>query len=156
MRNLIVAVDPGGTTGFSFVEYSDEIGGLATEPQGGQLTPQEFCVWLEGLTMQWGSLLHLVVERFTISNRTLKVSRAGSYDALEVIGVCRYLSLRDCKRDLEMSQPSTVMSLFPDKWLKERGWYIPGKGHANDSLRHLARACARRHLIKVLAVPEEG
>lgn len=156
MRNLIVAVDPGGTTGFSFVEYDDDDMVLTTDPVGAQLEPQEFTGWLEEQTKSWGFLLHLVVERFTISNRTLKVSRAGSYDALEVIGNCRYLSKRDCGRDLEMSQPSTVMSLFPDKWLKERGWYIPGKGHANDSLRHLARACARRHLIKVLAVPEEG
>lgn len=155
MRNLIVAVDPGGTTGFSFVEYDDETMELVSEPQGGQFEPQEFYEWLAPLTVSWGFLLHLVVERFTISNRTLKVSRAGSYDALEVIGVCRYLSKRDCGRDLEMSQPATVMNLFPDKWLKERGWYIPGKGHANDSLRHLAKACAKRHLIKIRVADSE-
>jgi hypothetical protein len=41
------------------------------------------------------------------------------------------------------------MRLFPDSKLKSLGWYVPGKGHANDSLRHLARACAKRKLIRV-------
>lgn len=159
---LYVAVDPGGTTGFSLAE-AREIPALAvpgTErgpsswsvslpPGGDQLPPQEFGQWLEQTTTTWREELTLIVEKFTISQRTLKVSRGGSYDALEVIGICRYLSLRDCGRDLEMSQPSEVMQLFPDTWLRERGWYPKGQPHAADSMRHLARALAKRGLIRV-------
>ena len=39
-----------------------------------------------------------MVEKFTITQRTLKVSRGGSYDALEVIGVCRYPSKLYCDK----------------------------------------------------------
>lgn len=148
---LIIAVDPGGTTGYSYITVQDGVFD-APAPKSGQLPPQEFCQWLDRTVSSFihgGWKVTIVVERFTISARTLKVSRAGSYDALEVIGVCRYVSLRDCGRDLEMSAPSEVMNLFPDKKLKELGWYVPGQGHANDSLRHLARACAKRKLIRV-------
>lgn len=142
---LILAVDPGGTTGYSYIDTLR----LEEGPSSGQLPPQDFCGWAEVTAESWCEELTIVCERFTISARTLKVSRAGSYDAIEVIGVLRYLSKKYCGRDLEMSAPSEVMNLFPDKKLKDLGWYVPGQGHANDSLRHLARACAKRKLIRV-------
>lgn len=143
MAEILIAVDPGGTTGHSHT-LTDGI-----NPIAGQLPPQEFCRWAEEMTGRYGRELTIICEKFTISQRTLKVSRGGSYDALEVIGVLRYLSKRDCGRDLEMQQPAEVMAMFPDAWLRERGWYIPGQQHANDSLRHLARALAKRKLIRV-------
>lgn len=154
MRNLIVAVDPGGTTGYSFTEWSDEMpeAGIMHTPKVGQLPPQEFCDWVYDLATQWGPLMTIVCERFTIGQRTLRVAKGGSYDALDVIGFLRWVSLHYLSRDLEMQQPSEVMNMFPDSWLKERGWYANGLGHANDSQRHLARALAKRKLIRVGSV----
>lgn len=146
---LILAVDPGGTTGYSYIHQD----AIEDGPTAGQMSPQEFMDWTYHVAENWRKQLTIVCERFTISGRTLKVSKAGSYDALEVIGFLRWASKHYCGRDLEMSSPSDVMSLFPDKKLKALGWYQPGLGHANDSLRHLARACAKRHLIRVGTPP---
>jgi hypothetical protein len=146
-EELIVTVDPGGTTGYACASIRGEEALLP--PVHGQLPPQEFCAWLEGVAGSWGERLTIVVEKFTISQRTLRVSRGGSYDAIEVTGVCRYLSRRTCHRDIETQQPAEVMRLFPDSWLRDHGWYVTGQGHANDALRHLALYLAKRKLIRV-------
>lgn len=146
-EELIITVDPGGTTGYAYTTLDEMSRGIA--PHYGQLPPQEFCEWLESVLGSWGERAVVVVEKFTISARTLKVSRGGSYDAIEVMGVCRYLSLRDYGKDIVVQQPSEVMALFPDAWLRERGWYAKGQGHANDALRHMARHLAGRGLIHV-------
>jgi hypothetical protein len=140
---VIVAVDPGGTTGFSGASDEGEL------MFADQLPPFEFEDWLYSWAQSQRDALHLVMERFTITQRTLKVSRGGSYDALEVIGHARWCSLRFCGRDLVMQQPADVMRLVSDDRLRAMGWYQRGKGHANDSLRHLAARCAKLGLVKL-------
>ena len=136
--NLLLAVDPGGTTGFSWGSLD-----TGTFIEAGQLPPYEFCQMAHKKADSLRGNLSIVCERFTITARTLKVSRGGSYDALEVIGVLRYMSLGYCGRDLTFQQPADVMKLFDDERLRRLGWYQKGQGHANDSIRHLAYFLAR-------------
>jgi hypothetical protein len=140
---MIVAIDPGGTTGFSGA--TDD--GLLVFAD--QLPPFEFQEWLYAYATALGPLLHLVVERFTITQRTIKLSRAGSYDAIEVIGHARWVSHHFCDRDITMQQPADVMNLFPDARLKALGWHQKGRPHANDSLRHLAWYLAQAKVLKI-------
>jgi len=142
---MLLTVDPGGTTGFAWVnDAEDELVPIAE-----QLPPQQFLVWADMLADLWGEDLTIVVERFTITNRTLKVTRAGSYDAIEVIGTLRYFSKRSCHRDIELQQPADVMRLFTDDWLRARGWFARGMPHANDALRHCAYRLAKAGRIRV-------
>jgi hypothetical protein len=138
----VLAVDPGGTTG-----YSIALNGEFTE--AGQLPPLEFQTYAHEFAENWGPQLTIVCERFTISGRTLKVSRAGSMSAIEVIGCLRYFSETYCDRDLLLQSPDDAMGLYTDAKLKLLGWWQPGKGHANDSLRHLAYYLTKIGAIKV-------
>ncbi len=143
---LIIAVDPGTTTGYAYLAPEAKLEG----PFTGQMEPQEFCEFVHDLAEDFiEEDIIIVCERFTIGERTQKVAKAGSYDALDVIGGLRYISKRYLKRDLEMQTPAEVMSLFPDRWLKERDWYTRGKPHANDATRHLAYYLARHKLIRI-------
>lgn len=137
-----LAVDPGGTTGFSVAD--SDTGELLI---AAQKEPFDFQQWLQFQAERLGDKLTVVCERFTITQRTLKVSRGGSYDALEVIGTLRYFSLRHCGRDLAFQQPAEVMQLVTDSRLKAMGWYQKALPHSNDSLRHLAVWLAHRRVI---------
>lgn len=138
---MILAVDPGGTTGWATYRHELE--------NAGQLAPQEFCVMAHVLASEWGEELTIVVERFTISQRTLRATKAGSYDAIEQIGVCRYVSKAYCGRDIVMQQPADVMSLVTDDRLRALDWYHPGMPHANDALRHLTYFLARNRGLRI-------
>lgn len=137
-----LAVDPGGTTGYSVA--NTDTGELLI---AGQRNPFDFQEWLHFQADRLGTELTIVCERFTITQRTLKVSRGGSYDALEVIGTLRYFSLLRGGRDLAFQQPAEVMQLVSDARLKAMGWYQKALPHANDSLRHLAVWLAHRGVI---------
>lgn len=146
---MILAVDPGGTCGFAYT-YCDEIDDSTTcLPFAEQLPPQEFLVWAHSSV---GDLtvvpdLELVVEKFTITQRTL--TNSPQHDAIEVIGALRYLMRAYREAELVMQQPAEVMRLFSDTRLKELGWYRPGKVHANDALRHLGYRLAKRGLLEL-------
>ena len=69
------------------------------------------------------------------------------YWSLETIGILKYLAL---KYDLTILPPqlSSMMSVIPDEKLKKLSWYKPGKPHANDASRHLAR-----YMLKTDSLP---
>lgn len=142
MSTAILAVDPGGTTGYSYA-IDDVL------VDAGQLPPYEFQAYAESFTTQWRADLTLICERFTITQRTIKSSRGGSVEALEIIGCLRYFSLRDCGRDLIHQSPSDVMNLYTDEKLRMLGWYRKGQGHSNDSLRHLAYYLTQQGKLRV-------
>lgn len=139
---FVIAVDPGGTTGFATAEAATRelIGGFT-----GQLPALEFCARLDAFLGTVDDPTVLVCERFTISERTLRATKGGSYDAIETIGVLRYFAEQRLKRDLVMQAPADVMNLFTNARLKALTWYRPGQDHTNDALRHLGYYLARHH-----------
>lgn len=139
-----LTVDPGSTTGFAVADT--ETGELLL---CGQQPPFPFQQWVHFHANRLGPALTLVCERFTISQRTLKSSRAGSYDALYIIGTLRYLCEFYTGREMPFQQPVEAMNLFTDERLKAMGWYQKAFGHANDSLRHMGLWLAHRGVIKV-------
>lgn len=143
-REWVLAVDPGTATGFSV--GNPENGELIL---CGQQPPHTFELWAEWYASQMGGRLTIVCERFTISQRTLKSSRDGSYDALYIIGTLQFLCRKYTERELHFQQPVEAMNLITDDRLKAMGWYQKSFGHANDALRHLAFYLAQQGAIKL-------
>lgn len=144
MVRVLLAVDPGGTTGWATANHDT---GVIDET--GEMSPYEFECWAEALAQAWEGQLTIVCERFTIDQRTIKLSREGMHDALDQIGTLKYFSRKYCGRPLAMQEVS-AKDLFPNKWLKARGWYVTGGGgHANDALRHLAYRLKAEGVISV-------
>lgn len=129
----IWAFDPGTITGVAI--WND---GKFT---GLQLTVTELYEFVDDACDR---ISHAQIERFTISAATLRKSRVD--DPLDVIGYLKYAAWR-CGFPYRFSKPADVMQTFTDAALKRAGFFTPGKGHANDAARHLARSLVLdRHL----------
>lgn len=138
----ILAVDPGGTTGWSLFRNSAE------KPESFQDTPYDFQCKAHDLLMQDDARdALLVVERFTITAATAKKSQQP--EALYQIGTLKYLAERLAGLSLNFQSPAEVMRLVTDQRLKSLGWYVPGREHSNDSLRHLVTFLAKRGEIRI-------
>jgi hypothetical protein len=101
------------------------------------------------------SPLVVIRERFTISKRTLATAR--QYDALYFNGWLlhhfRHLRPPDGIVLVQFT-PSQAKGFATDDKLKAAGWYLPGKGHANDASRHLLLACVTDHVESRQTHPE--
>lgn len=138
---ICLAVDPGGTTGYAWAEMH-EAGELRVFAW--QDPPMDFLSWAHN-HIESNPFCEVVVERYTITQKTIKLSRQS--DALEVTGALRYLAYLYGDRKIIQQGPSDVMRLFTDDRLKALGWYVPDKEHANDALRHLGYRLAQRKLV---------
>lgn len=127
----ILSLDPGKTTGVASV-HDDAI-------VTGEFDWRQLCVQLQRLVQ----VVDLVVaERFTINQRTVRNTQAPW--SLEVIGAVRYVTgLQPFPVPFELQSPADAKTFATDAKLRERGWWTPGKPHANDAARHALLAIAR-------------
>lgn len=138
----ILAVDPGGTTGWAY--WKD-----------GEFTSGEESDWLywlcEGGSPFEDIVHHLVIEKYTITAKTAKLSQQT--DALRCTGAleCHAWAFTQ----VHWQTPAEAKSFSTDFKLKRIGWYRPGKGHANDAARHLLLLCVRRGLVDPAIFLEE-
>lgn len=140
MAKLIIAVDPGKTTGLATLDATTQ--DLTTAEYGFNDT----CSYVAQKASEYGSDLLLVCESFIIGPQTAKNTQAPW--SLELIGVMRYLSRSYCGRDLALQTPATAKRFSSDVRLKEVGFWTPGKGHANDAARHLLLFLVQRGLLE--------
>lgn len=126
----ILAVDPGGNTGFAF-QYAE----LYTPMEAGQLPVENFLDWARDLLSTRENWL-VVCERFTITAKTATLSAGGSHDALDAIGVLKYLC-RWHGHQFEFQTPGQAKRFVPDAQLRALGLWKPGQDHARDAIRHL-------------------
>lgn len=137
-----MAVDPGGTTGWCL--WDDE----APAPLAAEDQPYDFLRKAHLLLQRDDADRSTVVcERFVITAATAKKSQQP--DALHQIGALGYLARYEAGLDVHFQNPADVMRLATDERLRKLGWYVPGKGHANDALRHLAVWCAKSGRIEL-------
>ena len=140
---LLVAIDPGGTTGLAM--YSRESGFRAT-----QGTPYEIIEWV-GANIGIGAVGLIICESFTIGQGTLKKSREGSNTAIETIGVIRWLA--HCAGiQFRLQSPAEAKGFSTNDKLRAAGWYDGVPEHARDAARHLLLACVRDGLIPAESV----
>jgi hypothetical protein len=129
---LILAVDPGGTTGFALNDGSE------TAPLVGECDFPLFVRMVESwLVSRTDAHFTVVAERYVITGQTLRKSRETT--ALEVIGYLRSLYYRHPQQvsELELQMPGDAKAFSTNDRLKTTGWYKPGFDHGNDAARHL-------------------
>lgn len=131
--DFVLAVDPGGTTGVAWhiaeVPLVD-----ADQVPGGE---EGFYAWWNDLFQNINNTYRrptmIIVEDFKITPTTHK--KTPQPDAMRIIGALRYWGY---SYDVPVLTPSPADKAFgTDDKLKALGWWQPGKGHANDALRHL-------------------
>lgn len=132
---IIIGVDPGKTVGVAVYDMNVE----ESEPIGTQIEFNDFGDWLNIMLANVKDKEVLVaIERFTI--RTLKTANDAHW-AIECIGVARYL----CKCygvNLIFQSPNDAKRYATDQKLRIAKWYVPGRDHANDAIRHVSLAMA--------------
>lgn len=126
----IIAVDPGGTTGWA-------------EWKHGEFRSGEEADWLHWIDNRDFDQDIFVIETYTITASTAKKSQQT--DALRLTGCLEWMAYP--YRKVIYQKPSEAKAFSTDKKLKRIGWYTPGKGHANDAARHLLLTCVRRGLV---------
>jgi len=126
---IIIGIDPGKTVGLAVYDLVTE------EMLGTQVVFDDFGDWLNiSLANLKGKNVHVAIERYTI--RSLKVA-ADAHWAIECIGVAKYL----CKCysvSLTLQSPNDAKGFADDIKLRKAKWYVPGRQHANDAIRHVA------------------
>ena len=130
----IIAVDPGKTTGVAVFLYD----GAPQVQSLHELAQFEFAavVAAELASVQQGTTLEVVCERFVINAQTVKNSQAPF--SLEQIGILKYLvhSAGFDPEKIHFQSPSDAKKLFPNEALKKLGVWHKGGGHALDAARH--------------------
>lgn len=128
MATGILSVDPGLTTGLCVLLDENF---FSVELEG----PMEFLDYaVDLLDANQDRAWEVVCESFIINPQTIKKSRQNY--SLEIIGALRHIChVRAIPFTLQ--SPADGKSFGTDDKLKRIGWYHAGKGHANDSARHL-------------------
>ena len=134
---IIIGIDPGRTFGLAIYDIPKKT------MTGSEVGFDDFGNWLNSSlnNLKAADIAVLVAcERFTIGAGTIKRSTDAHW-ALEGIGVARYVtSCYGYQFKLQMAPDAKKFAT--DAHLRKADWFIPGKGHANDAIRHAALALA--------------
>lgn len=131
---IFIGVDPGKTVGLAVYDTDD-----AESMMGTQILFDDLGDWLNvSLANLKGRDVTVACERYTI--RSLKVA-ADAHWAIEIIGIVNYLC-RCYSVPVIMQMPSDAKNFATDLKLRKAKWYMPGKNHANDAMRHIGLAMA--------------
>ena len=127
---MILAVDPGGTTGVAILE-SGQFRSLEI-PDG----KAAFYRWFGGIADSADlEDLTVVCESFTITAATARKSRQD--DPYMILGYLSGWCLLHSV-PLHVQSPGQAKSFSTDSKLRRLGWFLPSSGgHANDAARHL-------------------
>lgn len=145
MSSLLLAVDPGETTGWAV--YDLDAGALIPSDRPRQAPYLEFLLRTDEFSAHFPRRATVVVERFTVTTQTAKHS--AQPHALRVTGALEYLAHRDGQDfDATSQPPAAAMKLADNDVLRGLGWYRRGEEHANDALRHVVLWLAREGRIQ--------
>jgi hypothetical protein len=138
MTTLVMAVDPGKTTGFAVLGYNKSTNQIEVQDSA-ELAPEQFGDRVEYLLEREsnGGRLLVCCESFIINAQTVRNSQAPY--SLEQIGVLKYLCWKSGYNpsDIAFQAPVNAKNMFPNPALKKLGtWHRGGAGHANDAIRH--------------------
>lgn len=136
----IMALDPGGTTGWASWT-AERIQGVAADSfeyknvtwDNGQLGPEHHKLLWSVLELMHVENCRIVCERFEYRN----TSRAGLVlDSREYIGIAKLFS-QERGVPLEFQNASEAKGFVRDSHLKRLALWSSGYPHANDAMRHL-------------------
>lgn len=138
----VMWIDPGGMTGIATLLSEPSLPGFTdlahSYPRfaATELTFENACAAIEGMCGMYAGHLAVGWERFDIGPDTHKKTREGVYDALHMIGVCRYVVPRWGCRVLTPAAPADRLIATMDD-LKRLGWWVPGKDDAQSAAQHM-------------------
>lgn len=137
----ILALDPGLVTGLALIQPEVE---PAPRLFTAELGVEEVIRTFQAIRDLVGrDHLEVVMEAFTISDRTMKTAR--SLDALDIIGYVK-LSCLVLNIPFTLQQPAQAKKFSSDDKLKSMEWYERTKdGHKNDAVRHLLVYLINKH-----------
>lgn len=125
----IIAVDPGAMTGIAVWHPNESL------PSAAELDIPGVYEFVEHEVLNVKVPTHIVCEAYLITQATIRNTR--QYWSLELIGLFRWAAWRSGATFGKLQTAATAKSFATDDRLKALGWWRPGKGHANDALRHL-------------------
>lgn len=123
---LVIGIDPGKTSGFTIWDNG--------EFSAYQLNFIDTCKNLEYL-LDTPNAAIVSIERFTFQASSSRMTR--QYDALELIGVARYLTLK-YRKQFRIHGTSDASRVGSPHVLKRLGWWSPGMEHANKAAAQIA------------------
>lgn len=138
MDSHLLAVDPGLMTGLA--TWSPD----APAPVAFELPLENMYEYVRDTLVNGFITYDIVCEAYTISERTLKSSRQAW--SLELIGLLKWAAWHR-GHTFKLQQASSAKRFADNPRLKSVGWYIPGRDHANDALRHLFLHAVQRKII---------
>ena len=154
----VLWVDPGKMTGMAayFSPYVNR--DVKRGFEFGEFPFLEACQRIEIACIAWGAHLAVGWERFTVNADTHK--KTPQPDAMHVIGVCRYVTVKYGCRVLPEAQQATPDAL-EQRQLKAIGWWVPGKDDAQSAAAHMLRYLVRENELppqerEILAALDKG
>lgn len=133
-HRLIIGVDPGKMTGLAWL--------VDNTFRSTDLTALDACTMIDTLMTQHSDRPTIITaERYTITTNTAKLTR--QYDALEVIGVCRWLAHMR-RAQFELQAASAAQRCGNRDVLSALGWWGRGFDHRNKAAAQVALAYQQR------------
>ena len=145
MKRFVLAVDPGGMTGYAWWN-TEHPNGPPWSAQSDRVTfLRNAESWLQANA---GDVL-VICERFTISEGTVRKSREGALETLRIIGALEWITERT-GNEFDLSQtPADAKALVTNERLRALGWWKVGEDHSRDALRHLALGLVKRNRLRL-------
>lgn len=131
----VLTIDPGGTTGWCWW-WEGKMRG-----HGYFESWKECAAWVLQHRREWDNL---VVEKFEITARTLKLAR--SYDAMYLIGALQHICTLPDSPVFHFQTPADAKSFATDAKLARLQWKI-GNDHTRDAARHMVLFLFRNGMI---------
>lgn len=143
-----MGVDPGKVTGVAMIHYSSSSDIFDTF-YAFELPAMKAAKEIDCLIADNYESGHLECEAYTVNSNTVKHAR--QYDALEMIGVCRFLTMSN-GWDFHLQSPGS-RKIVTVEALDRLGWHKPSKDkHMEDAAKHMTVACMRMGILKAEAI----
>ena len=136
-RFVLMAFDPGGTTGVAILNLTGLESGIPT-PILAQLGPHTHRLELWDIMNEYNPT-HVVYESFEFRNKARDNLELISRDYIGIIGLWSDLNPTRLYKQSAAQAKGFIKDTGPNANvpLKRLGWYVPGKKHAMDAVRHL-------------------
>ena len=137
-RFVLMAFDPGGTTGVAILNLTGLESGITT-PRFAHLGPHTHRLELWDMLNAYKPT-HLIYESFEFRNKARDNLELISRDYIGIIGLWSDLNPTRLYKQSAAQAKGFIKDSGPNANvpLKRLGWYVPGKKHAMDAARHMA------------------
>jgi hypothetical protein len=142
---LLVGVDPGLATGLAWL-WNDT---FTSE----NLSALDACDRIENLTRRHPGPIVVAVERYNITKQTTRMTR--QYEALEVIGFCRWIARRH-RASFLLQSAGEAQRAGNREVLRLLGWWKPGGDHLNKAAAQVALTYQRSFPLEFARRLEPG